>query len=87
MSDEAQVGGSIVMDVAEWLCIVASSGFGSYVGQIGTGHGVIWTPVKLNGHPAPCKGSLVCLDCGTAEFAGPKSELRQLTESDPAAAE
>jgi hypothetical protein len=26
MSDEAQVGGSIVMDVAEWLCVFAVVG-------------------------------------------------------------
>ena len=38
----------------------------------------MWTPVKMNGHPAPRKGSLVCLDCGTAEFTVSKSDLANL---------
>jgi hypothetical protein len=29
---------------------------------------------------------VVCLDCGTAQFAVPEAELRQLAESDAAAA-
>jgi hypothetical protein len=29
---------------------------------------------------------IVCLDCGTAEFAVPKAELRQLVRGDAAAA-
>jgi hypothetical protein len=32
--------------------------FGSYAGQLGTGHGVNQSAVHLIGHPAPCKGSL-----------------------------
>ena len=60
-----------------------SSGFGSYVGQISTGYGVMWTPVKMNGHPAPGKGSLACLDCGTAEFAVSKSDLANLEKVTP----
>src|SRR6266478_2695313 len=27
--------------------------FGSYVGQLGTGHGVKYTPEQMNGHPTP----------------------------------
>jgi hypothetical protein len=30
---------------------------------------------------------VVCLDCGTAEFAVPEEELRQLKQSDSASAE
>src|SRR6202051_3726759 len=37
--------------------------FGSYVGQLGTGHGVKWTPEPMNGHPTPCKGSLNKYSC------------------------
>jgi len=40
----------------------------------------------MNGHPAPRKGSLVCLDCGIAEFAVSKSDLANRTKSDPVAA-
>jgi hypothetical protein len=36
----------------------------------------MWTPVKINGHPAPRKG-------GTAEFAVSKSDLANLEKVTP----
>jgi hypothetical protein len=40
-SDGSSSGGSVVLDVAEWLRVFAGSGkCGSYAGQLGTGHGV-----------------------------------------------
>jgi hypothetical protein len=43
----------------------------------------MWTPVKMNGRPAPRKGSVVCLDCGAAEFAVSKSDLANLEKVTP----
>jgi hypothetical protein len=38
-SDGPQAGGSVVLDVAKWLCVFAVVEFGSYAGQLGIGDG------------------------------------------------
>jgi hypothetical protein len=83
MSDEAQVGGSIVMDVTERLCVFAVVAV-RFVRR--TDRYRTWCDVDAcedEWASAPRQRSLVCLDCGTAEFAVSKSDLASLERVTP----